>query len=60
MALQPDDPLELRDRGLLYRALECHGPALRDLERFAAMLPEGREADALRPILADLRRRFDD
>lgn len=57
LALQPEDPLELRDRGLLYRALECYGPALRDLERFVALLPDGEAAESLRPVLADLRRR---
>jgi len=57
LALQPEDPLELRDRGLLYRALQCYGPALRDLERFVALLPDGEQAAALRPVLADLRRR---
>lgn len=57
LALLPDEPLELRDRGLLLRALGCFGPALRDLEHFAAQLPPGEDAEALRPILADLRQR---
>jgi len=57
LALQPEDAVELRDRGLLFRALGCYGPALRDLERFATQLPPGEDAEALRPILADLRRR---
>lgn len=57
LALLPDEPLELRDRGLILRALGCFAPALRDLEQFAAQLPPGEEAEALRPILADLRGR---
>ncbi len=55
LVLLPDEALELRDRGLLYRALDCYGPALHDLEAFVALAPESEEARALHPVLADLR-----
>lgn len=57
LLLLPDEALELRDRGLLYRALECFRPALQDLEEFVALAPESEEARALHPVLAELRAR---
>jgi len=57
LLLAPDDPAELRDRGLVLRELECFGPALADLERFLAMAPGDRSAPAVRTALADLRTR---
>lgn len=57
LLLLPDEALELRDRGLLYRELECFRPALQDLEAFVAVAPESEEARALHPVLADLRTR---
>lgn len=57
LLLLPDEALELRDRGLLYRALECFRPALQDLESFVALAPDSEEARALHPVLADLRSR---
>ena len=57
LLLLPNEALELRDRGLLYRALDCYRPALQDLEAFVAMAPESEEARALHPVLADLRSR---
>ena len=57
LLLLPDEVFELRDRGLLLRALECFGPALRDLERFVSLMPRSEEATALAPVLADLRKR---
>ena len=57
LMLLPDEALELRDRGLLYRALDCFRPALDDLETFVALAPESEEAKALHPVLAELRGR---
>lgn len=57
VALLPDEALEWRDRGLLYRQLDCYGPALRDLERFVAIAHGSEEAKALDPVLRDLRSR---
>ncbi len=57
LLLLPDEALELRDRGLLQRALECFRPALQDLEAFVALAPESEEARELQPVIADLRTR---
>jgi regulator of sirC expression with transglutaminase-like and TPR domain len=56
LRLEPGDAEELRDRGLLYAALDCYGLAVLDLE---AYLGRGRQPDAstLRETLADLRAR---
>jgi len=54
LALEPDQPHELRDRGLLYRALECWLPARADLERFLEVSPEAPEAGQVREFVADL------
>jgi regulator of sirC expression with transglutaminase-like and TPR domain len=57
LLLLPDEPLELRDRGLLYQQLECFGPALADLERFLELVGDrGPAAEAVRPQLDRLRR----
>lgn len=53
--LRPDAPLELRDRGLLYEALECWAPALADLERFLALAPDDPSAETVRERLEWLR-----
>jgi regulator of sirC expression with transglutaminase-like and TPR domain len=57
LLLLPDDAEELRDRGLVYRELECFGPAVADLERFVALVPGHPMARAVRSELLDLRRR---
>ncbi len=56
LLLLPEAPLELRDRGLIYAKLECFGPALQDLERFAALAGQ-RRVPALTETLEKLRRR---
>ena len=40
LLLVPDDPLELRDRGLLYARLECFSAAAADLRRFLELAPD--------------------
>jgi len=55
--LAGSDLSELRDRGLLYRELECAGPALSDLERYLAFSPENPDKDTLTGIIEELRRR---
>ncbi len=57
LLLAGDDLSELRDRGLIYRQLECTGPALRDLERYLASSPQDPQAATLFEILDDLRSR---
>jgi regulator of sirC expression with transglutaminase-like and TPR domain len=55
--IQPDAAEELRDRGLLWEKLECFGPALADLERYLALVPQAPEAGALRARVEMLRSR---
>lgn len=57
LILEPDHPIELRDRGLMHRALECWSSALEDLERFLLLAPDGPGADEVRILLEDLRMR---
>lgn len=56
LLLTPDQPTELRDRGILYQRLECFAAALRDLERYLSLTPEDGAADAIREILPELQR----
>ena len=56
LALSPDAPAELRDRGLLYARLECFAAAAADLRRFLALAPEDASADAVRSQLIELTR----
>jgi regulator of sirC expression with transglutaminase-like and TPR domain len=46
---------DLRDRGLLYEALDCYGLALRDLETYLARFPEAAGAGELVQRIALLR-----
>jgi regulator of sirC expression with transglutaminase-like and TPR domain len=57
LLVAPDAALELRDRGLVYRQLECHRAALADLERFLALRPDHETAPAVRDLLPALRER---
>jgi regulator of sirC expression with transglutaminase-like and TPR domain len=57
LMLVPDEPVELRDRGLIYRELECFGAALEDIDRFYRQAPEDPERVAMRPVLEGLRAR---
>ena len=57
LLLAPNDPLERRDRGLIYRQLECFGPALEDIDFFLAHAPNHPSSNALRAVRTDLARR---
>jgi regulator of sirC expression with transglutaminase-like and TPR domain len=57
LALRPDDPAELRDRGLLYAKLECFRAAADDLERFLALAPDDPTAPGITANLGKLRER---
>lgn len=57
LMLEPDQASELRDRGLLHRALECWTSAREDLERFVALTPGAAGEVGLRNVLAELRDR---
>jgi regulator of sirC expression with transglutaminase-like and TPR domain len=56
LLLQPDEPRELRDRGILYQRLECYAAALRDFERYLRLAPDDKAAEIIREGLPDLRR----
>ena len=57
LLLLPDEPSELRDRGLLHAKLECFAPAVADLERFLMFAPGDPTARAIEAQLAKLRER---
>jgi regulator of sirC expression with transglutaminase-like and TPR domain len=57
LLLEPGEPGELRDRGALYRKLECFAAALADFETFLELAPSGPGADEVRASLPELRRR---
>lgn len=57
LLIQPDSVEDLRDRGILYAALECYGPAADDLEAYLERVPEAPEAGKLLPKIVELRRR---
>jgi len=57
LILEPDHPIELRDRGLMHRSLECWNAALEDLERFLLLAPDASGAQDVRIIIEDLRTR---
>jgi regulator of sirC expression with transglutaminase-like and TPR domain len=54
----PDDPAEVRDRGLLLSQAGRLGAALRDLERYLAMAPRAEDADSIKEHVAGVRRRI--
>lgn len=55
LVLEPDQPNELRDRGVLHRSLECWSSAREDLERFIALRPDAPEVENVKLILEELR-----
>lgn len=58
LLLAPDAPLELRDRGLLYAALEAWRAADRDLTRFLSLAPNHPSAATVEEKLEAIRRRL--
>jgi regulator of sirC expression with transglutaminase-like and TPR domain len=52
--LLPDEPAEVRDRGLLYEALECWDAARTDLRHFLTLCPEDPSAAKIRERLDTL------
>lgn len=51
----PDAVIEYRDRGLLWGKLECHRPALADLERYLERAPRAADNRTIREHVASLR-----
>ncbi len=56
LLLEPDEPLELRDRGLLYARLECFEAAKADLHRFLELVPDDPSSTGVRQRLIELMR----
>ncbi|MFN8628148.1 MAG: SirB1 family protein [Candidatus Binatia bacterium] len=56
LLLSPNEPRELRDRGILYQRLECYAAALRDFERYLQLAPDDDAAAVIRETLPDLHR----
>lgn len=56
LILQPGNPTEIRDRGLLSLKLECFGQAAADLEAYARMVPEAEDGDQIRGHLVALKK----
>lgn len=55
LALQPDNAVEVRDRGLLWHQLECSGEAVADLERFLVLTPDDPSAGRVRRAIDQIR-----
>jgi regulator of sirC expression with transglutaminase-like and TPR domain len=57
LLLEAENGEDLRDRGLVYAALDCYGSAAADLEAYLRMQPKAPEADKIVLKIADLKRR---
>jgi regulator of sirC expression with transglutaminase-like and TPR domain len=55
--VSPEAASELRDRGLVYRQLECWAAALRDLNVYLERAPEAPDAEEIRAKAMELARR---
>ena len=55
--MRPSSAEDLRDRGILYAALDCYAFAVRDIEAYLLLAPRARDAEELRPRLAQLRQK---
>ena len=55
LLLFPDAPAELRDRGLMYHALEVPRAAVLDLERYLTLAPRAEGVDEIRKLVTQLR-----
>lgn len=51
----PESAEDLRDRGILYGAMDCYGLAVADLEAYLALAPAAPEARALSARITELR-----
>ena len=58
LLLQPDDPIELRDRGLLLRGEGAWTPAVADLEHYLARVPAAADGAEIRALIAALRQQI--
>jgi regulator of sirC expression with transglutaminase-like and TPR domain len=51
LALEPDNPEELRDRGIILEKLECPQAAVRDYESYLQLRPQARDREQIRQQL---------
>jgi regulator of sirC expression with transglutaminase-like and TPR domain len=56
VAVQPEAAEELRDRGMLYAALDCYTLAARDLAAYLERVPRSPEAGRILQTIAEMRR----
>lgn len=57
LILEPSAVDDLRDRGLVYAALDCYGAAARDLEEYVALAPGAPERPKIETKIAELKQR---
>lgn len=57
LVVHPDEPAELRDRGVIFQRLECFRAARADLERYLQLAPDARDARVVRERLAEVSER---
>ena len=55
LAVDPDAPAELKERGLLYEAMGNDAFAVRDLERYLEVAPASDDTDQITQIIETLR-----
>jgi regulator of sirC expression with transglutaminase-like and TPR domain len=56
IATVPDQPPELRDRGMIYQELECSRAALADFERYLELAAGCDDRDEIRSRIVELQR----
>jgi regulator of sirC expression with transglutaminase-like and TPR domain len=57
LLITPEAPSEIRDRGLVYAALERFNAAINDLETYLRCEPQANDADKIKKRLAELKQR---
>jgi len=57
LEIKPDQPLELRNRGLVYEQLECFNSALEDLQRALILDPASEEHEMIKQKIATLQKK---
>ena len=59
LAIDPDDPTELRDRGIIYARLRRYDRAIEDLELYLRRLPNAGDGEHIRNTVQYLRQARD-
>lgn len=57
VGVAPREAEEIRDRGMVYEALECWRPAAADYQQYLALSPMVADADAVRERVVEMRKR---